>query len=181
MKTQLTIGGLISLVVVILGIFLFQGVNSCSNNNKVIDTLAAKAHTEQIVMRDTITKYDTIKQKAEIVYKTKHDTLWKMKPDSIDTVFNKTFPRDTLDSSGYLAGYTQLRKAIDANNRSIRDSTKETASVAQVAVCTTTVTKIVNQIDTAKTQIKSYNAGWQTIAAGVLVAALSLFVGFAAR
>lgn len=147
-------------------------MSKCSNSNVPLDSLSKKAHIEQQIMRDTIVKYDTIKMKADVVYRTKHDTLWKLPPSDVDSIFNVTFPRDTLDSTSYSTGYTQLRKAVDAHNKSERDSTKVEATVEQVKACTTTVTNLVKQIDTVKIDTKP---DYKTIG---LTGVLLLFIGF---
>lgn len=179
MQNSLTIGTLIAIIMLLIGFMGFQGIKGCKSDTSALDSLSAIAHREQNVMRDTIIKYDTVKSKAEIVYRTKHDTLWKAKPDTVDAMFNIVFPRDTLDSTEYITGYTQLRKAIDVKNKSDRDSIKESASTQQIKACTTTVTKIVNQIDTVKDTLKinSEKIGWMTIASGVIIGVVSLFVG----
>lgn len=134
-------------------------------------------------MRDTIVKYDTIKLKADVVYRTKTITLWKLAPSEVDDVFNVVYPRDSLDTTNYSSGYTQLRKAVDTYNKSVRDSIKEQASVEQVKTCTTTVTKIVNQIDTVKEISKEPSkTDWKTLGAVTLISIILGFVGgFAAN
>lgn len=164
-------------IALFLAFSLFVWINprSCSRNTGIIDTLSSKVHTEQQIMRDTVWKYDTVKLKADVIYKTKHDTLWTLKPSDVDSMFNVVYPRDSVDTTNYSTGYTQLRKAIDTHNKSIRDSIKEQASVEQVKACTTTVTKIVNQIDTAKTTIQEPSkTNWKSIG---IIAIISLLLG----
>ena len=181
MKNNILVSALFAIIFILVAILVFQGVHGCTANNvSALDTLSNKAHSEQTVMKDTILKYDTIKQKADVIYRTKHDTLWAESSNAVDSDFNVVFPRDTADTTTYIAGYTQLRKAIDANNRSLRDSIKNSASVAQVSTCTTTVTKIVNQIDTVKDSIKLKNksTNWTAVGiTGAIIVILSFFAG----
>lgn len=151
---------------------------SCSNTSDQLDELSNKIKVERVIMHDTIIKYDTIKTKAKIVYVAKRDTLWKYAPDAVDSVFNKTFPRDSLDTTSYSTGYTQLRKAIDANNRSTRDSILNDASEVQVKTCTTTVTRIIDQVDSTKKVILSESKiSWKTLGISVIATAILAFVG----
>jgi len=185
---MLKVDKLISIIWLILfictiGVLVLGGKSCTTDNSKLLDTLSAKAHTEQQIMRDTIVKYDTIKLKADVVYRTKTITLWKLAPSEVDDVFNVVYPRDSLDTTNYSSGYTQLRKAVDTYNKSVRDSIKEQASVEQVKTCTTTVTKIVNQIDTVKEISKEPSkTDWKTLGVVTLISIILGFVGgFAAN
>lgn len=188
MKTDLTLKGFLFSLLLCLGIlvtvvFGVSSIRSCSNPSDQLDSLSNKVKIEREIMHDTIIKYDTIKTKAKIVYVSKRDTLWKYPPDVVDSVFNATFPRDSLDTTNYSTGYTQLRKAIDANNRSERDSILSEASEAQVKTCTTTVTRIVDQVDSTKNAIKTESKiTWKTLSiVAVVCAVLGLFGGLAAN
>lgn len=185
---MLKVDKLISIIWLILfictiGVLVLGGKSCTPDNSKLLDTLSAKAHAEQQIMRDTIVKYDTIKLKADVVYRTKTITLWKLAPSEVDDVFNVVYPRDSLDTTNYSSGYTQLRKAVDTYNKSVRDSIKEQAAVEQVKTCTTTVTKIVNQIDTVKEISKEPSkTDWKTLGVVTLISIILGFVGgFAAN
>jgi hypothetical protein len=183
MKTDLTLKGFIFSVILCLVliasiVFGTSAIKSCSNTSDQLDELSNKIKVERVIMHDTIIKYDTIKTKAKIVYVAKRDTLWKYAPDAVDSVFNKTFPRDSLDTTSYSTGYTQLRKAIDANNRSTRDSILNEASEVQVKTCTTTVTRIIDQVDSTKKVIQSEGKiSWKTLSITVIATAILAFVG----
>jgi soluble cytochrome b562 len=128
-------------------------------NKKVMDDLSKNTHTEQVILRDTLKVHDTLIAKAKNIYITKHDTLFKEAPKVVDAKFDSTFPRDSGDTSGYSHGFTQLRKAIDANDRATRDSIIVAERAAQVKACTTTVEKIVEKVDVAKKEIKPESSG----------------------
>lgn len=183
MKTELTLKGfLISLLLCIVLVnslvFGISSIKSCSNPSAQLDSLSNRVKVEREIMHDTIVKYDTIKTKAKIIYVAKRDTLWKYAPDAVDSVFNVTFPRDSLDTTSYSTGYTQLRKAIDANNRSVRDSILNEASEVQVKTCTTTVTRIIDQVDSTKKVIQSESKiTWKTLSITVIATAILAFVG----
>jgi len=188
MKTDLTLKGFLFSLLLCLGIlgavvFGVSSIRSCNNPSDQLDSLSNNVKIEREIMHDTIIKYDTIKAKAKIVYVSKRDTLWKYPPDVVDSVFNTTFPRDSLDTTNYSTGYTQLRKAIDANNRSERDSILSEASEAQIKTCTTTVTRIVDQVDSTKNAIKAESKiTWKTLSiVAVVCTVLGLFGGLAAN
>lgn len=179
MREELTRWGIVTLFVFIFSLFTFGPLKSCRSTSEALDTLSKTAHAEQSKVRDTVVKYDTIREKAEIRYRTKHDTLWRTSPDSVDTLFNKTFPRDSVDTTNYEAGYTQLRKALDANNQRIRDSIKDAASTRVIATCTSSVAKIVKEIDTQKVIVKEYEEkiGWKQVTVGVVLAVIAFVWG----
>jgi len=179
MREELTRWGIVALFVVLFSLFTFGPLKSCSGASQAIDTISKTAHAEQSKVRDTVIKYDTIKEKAEIRYRTKHDTLWRTSPDSVDTMFNKTFERDSIDTTKYTTGYTQLRKALDANNQRIRDSIKYEASSRVVATCTSAVATIVKEVDTQKVIITQYEEkiGWKQITVGVILATIAFVWG----
>lgn len=149
--------GFICAILIVLGIasYFMDG----KGNKKVMDDLSKTAHTEQSRVRDTIKVHDTLIQKAKAIYITKHDTLFKEAPKVVDAKFDSTFPRDSSDTTSFSHGYTQLRKAIDANDRAIRDSTILVERVAQVKTCTTAVSNVVDKVDVAKKEIKPESSG----------------------
>lgn len=180
MKTNILIAGLISVIVLLAVLLGSSGLNSCSAGKNYGDTLSNAAHSAQNVIRDTITKYDTIKLKADIRYVKVHDTLWQKTPVEVDSIFNVTYPRDTADTTKFATGYTQLRKAIDEHNLRIRDSVKESATVAQVKTCTTQVSAVVDKIDDVKKEIEPVKEPFLTpikVTIGALIIAFIAFVG----
>lgn len=154
MNKNYIFGGIVAIVLIVLGMFSLQGIKSCSGGKNYGNTISTEVHSAQNKIHDTIRKYDTIKQKAEVRYKTQHDTLWVMPPINIDSLFDKTYPRDSADTTNFYNGYTQLRKAVDEHNKRIRDSIKETASVAQVKTCTTVVSDVVKKVDSVVPKIE---------------------------
>ncbi|MFA5405009.1 MAG: hypothetical protein WC358_08750 [Ignavibacteria bacterium] len=188
MKKELTLKGFIFSIILSIAIFLSilfgMGImKSCSSQSDQLDSLSNRIKIERVIMRDTIFKYDTIKERARIVYVAKRDTLWKYSPDAVDSVFNQTFPRDSLDSTDYSTGFTQLRKAVDSDNRRIRDSISNAASEVQVKTCTTTVSKIIEQVDSTKKVLASESKiTWKMLGVAVIVTAtLSFIAGLAAN
>ena len=115
-----------------------------------LDRVGKATEINVVKVHDTIRKYDTIELKADTKYVTIHDTLWRTSAVKIDSMFDSTFPRDTGDTSKFTNGYTQLRKALDANEARKRDSTKLTAKKEVVKTCTTAVSDIAKAVDTAK-------------------------------
>ena len=174
MKHDTIIGFLFAIMLALaltLGYFI---INKPVQSNPV-DPLAKSAHTELAKIHDTIRIYDTIKLKAETKYIKTHDTLWKMAPSSVDSLFNKVYVRDSLDSTHYGTGFTQLRKAIDMNSKFERDSIQKIALEQQIKTCTTGVVRIVKEIDTLRETIKIEEPRNWTLE--VLIGALLLFGG----
>lgn len=128
----------------------FVGYRAYSTQGNLDKVNVAYAEIKKIATktRDTIIKIDTLKLKADTKYKKIHDTLYLVSDAEVDSIFDVTFERDSLDTSNYSAGVSQYRKAIDAQLKFIRDSTKLAATTKQVTVCTTAVSDIGKKVDT---------------------------------
>jgi len=138
------------LIIVLLLFASYVGYTEYSNkgNAKVIQSKAAEIKGDIQVMHDTLWKHDTIKIKADTQYEVLRETLWVASDEVVDSIFDVTFEKDSIDTTVYTAGISQFRKAIDVNLKFKRDSTKLAATEAQVRACTTTVKKVEDKIDT---------------------------------
>lgn len=103
---------------------------------------------EYVKMIDTLKIYDTTKAKIKIVYKNKIDTIYASTPDKIDSLFDSTFTRDSDDTTKYVAGISQFKKALVAQNNYIKDSILTDIADTQISTCTTATNRIITKVDT---------------------------------
>lgn len=137
------------IISIILILALILGITISINNSRTIHNVkTAQIQKEYLTLHDTIIKLDSSKVKVKLIYKNRVDTILIKNKAYIDSAFDSTFKKDEEDTIKSEVFESQLKKALIANEKSIRDSALASISDTQVAICTIKVNNIIKLTDT---------------------------------
>lgn len=137
------------IISIILTLALILGIIISFTHNKDIHNIkTAQIQKEYLTLHDTLIKLDSSKIKVKLIYKNRVDTILIKNKAYVDSAFDSTFKKDEEDTIKSEVFESQLKKALIANEKSLRDSALASISDTQVVMCTTKVNNIIKLTDT---------------------------------